>query len=217
MTTRLLRPFVITAAATFALVASAGHTLAQSGAPSREPVKGCKWERASDRTAGFAAWVQRCDFGHRKVHFLMKGNALMVQFSDAGAKPEAVIESFELQANESADAGIRRIFLAHVDKTAGTRCVIAPYKPGNAPAGATRFTFVPNAAYEKELKAKQNPNEVPEPPCGDYGRDPDGRRYFQAWITGNVRRVLFVNIGQDDPLFDEMTLQLLAPATSRKN
>jgi hypothetical protein len=213
------RPFshVLSAVAATLLSVSLTEPLhAQTGNPSREPVKGCKWERASDRTAGFAAWVQRCDFGHRKVHFLMKGNALMIQFSDAGAKPDAVIESFELQANESAEAGIRRTMLAHTDKAVAARCVIAPYKLGKAPAGATRFTFVPNAAYEKELKAKQNPNEVPEPPCGDYGTDPDGQRYFQAWPTGTVRRVLFVNVGQDEPLFDEMTLQLLGGVSGRK-
>lgn len=82
-----------------------------------------------------------------------------------------------------------------------------------------RFTFVPSATYEKALKAlkaQQNPNEVPEPPCGDWGTAPDGEQYFAVWPTSPVRRLLFVRVGQDTPLFDEMTLQLLAPPAAVK-
>jgi len=183
---------------------------AQTGAPSRGPEKGCKWERASDKTAGFAAWVERCDFGNRKIHLYIKGNALLQQYSDGGAMADTLIESFALQPNEAVDAGVRRVYLAHTTKAIADQCVMAPYTVGKAPAAVKRFTFVPNATYEKALKAKQNPNEVPEPPCGDRGIAPDGQQFFEVWPTGTVRRLLLVRVGQDTPLFDEMTLQLLA-------
>ncbi len=189
---------------------------AQTGAPSRAPQKGCKWERATDKTAGFAAWVERCDFGNRKIHLYIKGNALMQQYSDAGATPDALIESFALQPNEAVDAGVRRVYLAHTTKAISDKCVIAPYTLGKAAADAKRFTFVPNAAYAKSLKAKQDPNDIPEPPCGDWGIAPDGQQFFEAWPMNTVRRLLFVRVGQDTPLFDEMTLQLLATAPAVK-
>lgn len=188
---------------------------AQTGAPSRAAFKGCTWERASDPKAGFAAWVQRCDYGTRKIHFFIKGNALLQQYSDAGAAADTIIESFALEPNEAADAGVRRVYLAHTKKADSDRCVMAPYTTGKAPASMKRFTFVPNAAYAKLLKAKQDPNDVPEPPCGDWGTAPDGQQFFAVWPTSTARRVLFVRIGQDTPLFDEMTLQLL-PATAAK-
>lgn len=190
---------------------------AQTGAPSRAPVKGCTWERASDGTAGFAAWVQRCDFGTRKIHLYIKGNALMQQYSDAGATADAVIESFPFEPSELVEAAVRRIYLAHTKQSISARCVIAPYTLGKAPSDAKRFTFVPNAAYEKVLKAKQNPNEVPDPPCGDWGIAPDGQQFFEAWPKSTARRVLFVRVGQDEPLFDELTLQLLTAPAAKRN
>ena len=199
-----------------AVVPSARTAHAQTGAPSRAPEKGCTWERASDKSAGFAAWVERCDFGTRKIHLYIKGNALLQQYSDGGATADTLIESFALQPNETTEAGVRRVYLAHTAKVTSDKCVMAPYTLGKAPADVKRLTFVPNAAYEKALKAKQNPNEVPEPPCGDWGIAPDGQQFFAVWPTSAVRRLLFVRVGQDTPLFDEMTLQLLAPPAAVK-
>ena len=198
------------------VMASTKAASAQTGAPSRAPDKGCKWERVSDKTAGFAAWVERCDYGTRKIHLFIKGHALMQQYSDGGATADTLIESFALQPNETTDAGVRRVYFAHTTKAIRDKCVMAPYTPDKAPAGMKRLTFVPNARYEKLLKAKQDPNEVPDPPCGDWGMAPDGQQYFAVWPTSAVRRVLFVRVGQDTPLFDEMTLQLLASPARAK-
>ncbi len=38
-----------------------------------------------------------------------------------------------------------------------------PYTEGAIPAGVKRYTFSPEAAYAKELKAVADPNEIPEP------------------------------------------------------
>jgi hypothetical protein len=37
---------------------------------------------------------------------------------------------------------------------------------------------------------------------------PDGIQYFEV-PAGEGRRVLFVRVGQDEPLFDEQTLRVL--------
>lgn len=179
--------------------------------PSREPVKGCAWEKVSDDDVGLEAWVQRCDFGFRKIDFVFEKRSLAIRYSDGGAKPDPLVDVLDLKTGESLEAGMRRIFTEHTEKSVASRCVLAPYSAERPPAGVKRYTFVPNGAYQKELDAKANPNEVPEPPCGDWGTAPDGIQYFEVHSAATVRRVLFVRVGQDEPLFDEKTLKLVPP------
>jgi len=187
---------------------------ARNDAPSRPAIKGCKWEQLSNADAGLDAWAQRCDFGHRKIDLYLNGNAIMIRYSDGG-DPSALVEVLDRRAGESIEVGIRRIFAEHTaDKALVAQCVLAPYAAEKPPAGVKRYTFVPNAALKKRLDAQADPNEVPDPPCGDWGDAPDGIQYFEAQPASGARKVLFVRVGQDEPLFDEKTLRLLAPVKS---
>lgn len=174
-------------------------------APSRPADKGCKWETLSDPKLGLEARVERCDYGNRKIDFLVKGNSVMQRYSDGGA-PEPVIDVIDLQQGETAEAGLKRFFAAHTKKSVAARCVLAPYKDDSPRPGAKRYSFVPNAAYQKELNKTQSSDEVGDPPCGDYGESPDGIQYFE--VQPGAKRVLFVRVGQDIPLFDEQTLKI---------
>lgn len=178
--------------------------------PSRAPVKGCVWEKLSDAGIGLEAWVQRCDFGFRKIDLFFKGSSLFVRYSDAGA-PEPVVDVLELKAGETPEDGVKRLFAERTPKAVASRCVLAPDRENRPPKGAKRYTFVPDAAYGKELKGKGDPNDVPEPPCGDWGTAPDGIQYFEVQPASGARKVLFVRVGQDEPLFDEKNLKLFAP------
>ncbi|WP_258584055.1 hypothetical protein [Mesorhizobium sp. AR02] len=115
---------------------------------------------------------------------------------------------FVIKPSETAEAALLRLFVEKTDKAISARCVLAPYTEGTVPAGVKRYTFSPDAAYAKELKALANLEEVPEPPCGDWGEMPDGIQYFEVPV-GKGRKVLFVRAGQDEPLFDEQTLRVL--------
>lgn len=90
--------------------------------------------------------------------------------------------------------------------------MIAPRKQGRTPAGRVRCTFVPDAAYRRELRRRASPDEVGEPPCGPYGESPDGVRYFETQPKSGVARILFVRVGQDEPPFDGRTRELLPPS-----
>ncbi len=175
--------------------------------PSRPAEKGCVWEKVSNPALGFEAWVQRCNFGSRKIDLFIKGSSLFSRFSDGG-EPDPVVDILALLPGETPEAGIKRIFAAHTDQKLVKRCVLAPYK-GDSRQGAKRYTFVPDAAYQKELDKKSDPNEVGDPACGDWGDAPDGIQYFEAQPSSGARKVLFVRAGQDQPLFDEKTLRLL--------
>ncbi|TIM22066.1 MAG: hypothetical protein E5Y74_11410, partial [Mesorhizobium sp.] len=114
---------------------------------------------------------------------------------------------FDIISGETAEAALRRLFLEKTDKTVSARCVLTPHTESTVPAGVKRYTFSPDAAYAKELKALADPNEIPEPPCGVWGEMPDGVQYFEVPAEGHS--LLFVRIGQDEPLFDEQTLRVL--------
>jgi hypothetical protein len=185
---------------------------AQGVAPSRPAEKGCAWEQVQ-ADSGLAAWVQRCDFGFRQIDLFMQGNRLMQRYSDSPASPEAVIEVFDLQAGVAIEAGVKRIFAEQtLDKKLARRCVLAPFHEKSIPADVRRYTFVPDAAYRKTLAAHAKKDEVPDPPCGDWGIAPDGIQYFEAQPGRAADRVMFVRVGQDAPLFDEQTLKLTGRA-----
>jgi hypothetical protein len=188
------------------------HVAMAAQLPSRAAQKGCAWEKLSDAALGLDAWVEQCDFSYRKIHIYAKGNALMQHFSDGG-EDEKLIETFELKKNETPQDGIRRVFVEHTpDKTLAARCLVKPYQDPDphaspAPAGVKRYTILPDAALKKELDAKNDPGDIPDPPCGDWGDAPDSIQYYET--QAGARRVMFVRAGQDEPPIDEKTQRLL--------
>ena len=179
------------------------------GGPSRPAIKGCTWEQLSDTALGLVAWVQRCDLGFRKIGFLFTAGSLAVRYSDGGGAPDPLVDVLDLLPGEAPAAGVKRLFAARTRQDIASRCVMVPYRDGKPPAGVKRFTFVPNAVFQKTLDKKADPNEIPDPPCGDWGTRPDGIQYFETQPASGARKVLFVRVGLDEPLFDEKTLKLL--------
>lgn len=175
--------------------------------PSRKAFKDCRWEKLTDANVGLDAWVMRCSYGSQKIDFAMSGHTLTMRTT--GEKPQPVVEVIDLQPGETAKQGIRRFFDARTDKTLARRCLLAPFDGGKEklPPGVTRYTFVADATLKKELDAKAVPGDIPDPPCGEWGDQPDFIQYFE--VHEGARRVLFVNVGQDDPLYDEKTLRIL--------
>lgn len=185
---------------------------ANKDAPSRAASKDCRWEKLKDDKLGLEAWVERCNYGNRKIDLFARNNALMLRYSDGG-EPEALIETFDLKADETPEAGVKRIFAEHTpDKNVAARCLMKPYKGYNDPGpppGAKRYTFVANADLQKEVDKKTDPGDIPEPACGEWGDMPDGIQYFEVQPANNPHKVMFVRAGQDEPMFDERTLRLL--------
>ena len=195
-------------AAVVAVASVASAATPSPDRPSKPPMKGCVWEKLADEKVGLAAWVQRCDLGFRKIDFLFTGASLSERFSDGGP-PEPVVDVLDLRPGEAPEAGLRRIFAERTDQTIARRCLLAPFRGTKTPPGLKRYTFVPDPAFAKELAARADPNLVGDPPCGDLGDAPDGIQYFETHPKSGARKVLFVRVGQDDPLFDEGTLRLL--------
>jgi hypothetical protein len=168
-------------------------------APSRPPDKGCAWEKFSDASVGLEAWVERCDYGGRKIDFVAQGRSLAMRYSDGG-KPEAVVDVIDRLPGESGEAAVKRVFAAHTDKTLVAKCVARPFRGMTARKDVQRYTFV----LKNPKTVKETPDgDIPEPPCGEWGASADGIQYFEVHPT----KVFFVRVGQDIPLFDEQTLR----------
>ena len=174
----------------------AAGPLFAADAPSRPPEKGCKWEKFSNASVGLEAWVQRCDYGSRKIDFVPSGRSLAIRYSDGGA-PENVVDVIDRLPGESGAAAVKRVFDAHTDKALAAKCVARPFRGMTARKDVQRLTFV--LKHPKKTPA----GDVPEPPCGEWGDAPDGIQYFEVHPT----KIFFVRAGQDIPLFDEQTLR----------
>jgi hypothetical protein len=212
MSTKLIAGRALASALAVAgLLVAATAFAAGNDRPSRAPAKGCAWEKFTDSALGLAAWVQHCDYGFRKIDFLIVGNSLAVRYSDGGA-PDPVIDVLDLLPGETPTAGIKRVFAAHTEPSLAARCRLAEYRREKPPPGVKRYTFVPRPAYQKEVDAKSSPDEVGDPACGDRGDAPDGIQYFETRPADHARKILFVRAGQDEPLFDEKTLHVITPA-----
>jgi hypothetical protein len=193
---------------------SIASNAARNDRPSRAPVKGCTWEKFADAGLGLAAWVQRCDFGFRKIDFLTRGKSLAIRYSDAG-EPDPVVDVIDVHKDEMPLATMKRHFAAHTPAAIARRCVLAPYRGVPPRSGVLRYAFVPDPAYRQELRRKTKPDEVGDPPCGEWGDAPDGIQYYEAPANQGAHKILFVRVGQDEPLFDEKTLRVVTPAPRR--
>src|SRR5436305_13983649 len=96
-------------------------------APSRPAEKGCVWEKFSNASVGLEAWVQRCDYGSRKIDFVPSGRSLAIRYSDGGA-PENVVDVIDRLPGESGAAAVKRVFDAHTDKALAAKCVARPFR-----------------------------------------------------------------------------------------
>jgi len=195
--------------ACLALAVLMAPAFARGAKPSRAAVKGCAWVHSINAASGLDAWVQRCDFGARKIDFVTTGASLAIRYDGGTADP--LVDVLELKDAETIDAGLTRLFGERTDAAVAARCVLKPYAYyKGTPKGVRRYTFVPNRVLQAELDKTRSPDEVGDPPCGDFGDAPDGIQYFEVQPNSvAARRVLFVRIGQDEPLFDEQTLKIL--------
>src|SRR5664280_486171 len=137
--------------------------------PVAPPGQGLRLGEVLRCKVGLEAWVQRCDFGFRKIVFLAVGRSLAIRYSDGSGAPDPLVDVFDLLPDETPDDGVKRVFRARTKKAFAGRCVMQASRDTKPPSGVKRLTFVPDPAYQKELDAKADPNEVGDPPCGDWG------------------------------------------------
>jgi hypothetical protein len=187
---------------------------ASAAPPSRAPEKGCVWKRLDAPELGVSLYHQKCDFGFRTADHSASaktGSVYEVLRDTATGREskEPVISMIPVKAGETPEAAIRREVFPSMKGLERNRCVVVRKNVAALDsAGKAAYTIVPNAAYAAEL-AKQFRDEVPPPPCGARGESADGQSYFEFHPRESSRRIAFVDLGQDEPLFDERSLRFL--------
>jgi hypothetical protein len=167
-----------------------------------DPAK-CQWDWKDG--GGIGVWTERCtlDTGVWELKFdeSLPGFTLTVD----GKGGETVLQLFRKPADADISAILpelrRRGYIPDDDL-----CVFQPAAIRPAPRTIAFFDIQPTGARKEALEATP-PDEIPEPPCGDYGWSTHGVRYFMTDIR-HPGSVLYLNEGQDGMMFDPKTVTL---------
>ena len=193
--------------ATIALPALAAPVQPPQPTTSTIPGK-CTWHWQTG--AGLGVWTERCEAnGVWELTYRadLPGFALTID----GAESGAVIHVFQKPAGADIAAilpELRKRGLIPDDD----ECIFAPVSDETLlgiaplPPGRSAFEIVPMGKRKATLDATPA-DEVPEPPCGEYGWGPEGVRYF---ITDRAHpsAVVYLNLCQDGTMFDPATVTL---------
>jgi hypothetical protein len=85
-------------------------------------------------------------------------------------------------------------------------CVFVRARGHAAPRGARAYEIRPTGARLAALRATPR-DQVPDPPCGEYGWSTHGVRWFVV-DPRHPGWVVYVNLGQDGTLIDPATLRI---------
>ena len=184
------------------LAALAVPAAAQPPMPEGSSVPGkCTWEWMTG--AGVGIWAERCDLDTGlwtpRLDDTLPGFVLTID----GAPQETILQVFEKPADAGVDAILPALraggYIPDDDDCVFEAAAIRP-----APRTIAFHEIRPVGARLAAFEATPG-DEVPEPPCGDYGWSTHGVRYFMT-DTRFPERVLYVNVGQDGTMFDAASI-----------
>jgi len=183
-------------------------TLAASLPPARadEPPPGrtdpsCQWQWL--KGDGLALWAESCPFdtGHWHVRFAPEGPGFMLYVNDEPQR--LVLQRFAVPAGEPLATLLptlrQRGLIADSED-----CVFQPAALRPTPRTIQQFEIRPTGETLKRFEATPS-DEVPEPPCGDYGWSTHGVRYFQTDLR-HPGTVIYIDLGQDGTFIAPETL-----------
>ncbi len=182
----------------------------------RPPFPGCRWSVVDG--AGLKVRVQECLFPgnsalpdrHVRVAASESLPGYFVEVADGQEAYRAtalVIQVFRKEPNVGIESLLSRIqddptypYGAECEFTVSKRSLIL---------GKTRYQLVPVGLSKAYFDAQMaRGDEVPQDPCGSYGYSVSGERYFEVQAA-HPETVLFINAGQEQPLFDENNIVIV--------
>lgn len=189
------------------LAASAVH------AASRDPEPGCTWQPFESRELGIRLLVQDCADPRAKYVFSARDGWLEQHrpADDMTFGSSRVIRVLSKPADQPIETAIRAQFIATLaEREAQASCKVVPAKETAVKRGGKRlFELVPTGAYEKKI-LRELQKEPRDFGCGDYGKG-QSTVYFEYHPAESKTRFLWVDAGQDAPLFDENSIEFISP------
>jgi hypothetical protein len=174
----------------------------------------CVWEwKQQELPDGgtLGVWAERCAFDTGDWELVWAADLPGFNLAVDGEPQFTVIQVFDKPAEAEPSAILpelrERGYIPDDDE-----CILEPAADsvlatiGPSPRTQAFFEVRPTGARLAALEATPA-DEVPEPPCGEYGWSTHGVRYFMTDIT-HATRVIYVNLGQDGTMFDPRTIIL---------
>lgn len=178
---------------------AAGLCATIADVPSRKAYEGFEWERVTG--AGLSFWAQHNPDIRVMADPSLPG-AVVVRNGDTA--PRKVIQVFELKNRSIED--VLPLLQKEEGWDASQSCQFKEVKSGRE--GVKRYLLVPAGSYAAEVDKQMKEEPVPST-CSGWGVGNSGMRYFEVQDS-HPDRAVFVEIGQDAPLFDESSICLTA-------
>ena len=160
--------------------------------PSRAPHEGFEWQELTG--AGLRLWVQSNDRIRLVADPALPG---IVMVRDGDNTPRMLIRIFDLPDNDINDVIDALSATPGWDKS--QTCRFEEVKsPRN---GVRRYALVPDGEYAVQTGKLMKSEPLPAP-CNGWGVGNSGTRYFEIHES-RPDKAIFMEIGQEAPLFDE--------------
>lgn len=163
----------------------------------------CRWEWKVG--GGLGVWAERCalDTGvwELRVDEDLPGFVLTVD----GVDQDVVLQEFDRPAGADVSAILPELRQRGYIPDDGD-CVFAPADIKPPTATVAYFDIRPTGTRKAAFEATPE-DEVPDPPCGDYGWSTHGVRYFMT-DSRSPAHVVYINTGQDGMMFDPSTVTI---------
>jgi hypothetical protein len=180
--------------------------------PSRTPDPGCSWEDFASADLGIRPLVENCV--DPSMHYVFSANGDWLEqhrpSDDRTFGSHQIIRVIKKPEDQPIEAAIRQQFIAALtDKAARASCKVAPAKDtGVRGSGKILLEIVPTGAYARKIDRllKDEPRDFG---CGDYGKG-QATLYFEYHPAESKTKYLWIDAGQDEPLFDRNSIQIIA-------
>lgn len=163
--------------------------------PSRKAYDGFVWKNLS--AVGLNLWAQSND-DIRLIGDSSLPGIVMVRKGDMS--PHMLIRIFDLPNNDIND--VIKTLEASDNWDKSQTCKFKEVESGRK--NIRRFVLMPDGAYAAEIEKQMKQEPVPAP-CNGWGVGNSGKRYFEIHES-HPDKALFLEIGQDAPLFDENSI-----------
>ena len=171
----------------------------------RKPYEGFEWKEISG--AGMKLMAQRSENIRLLVDPLLHGIVMVRNGDDA---PHALIRIFQLKNKRIDD--VIDILSNSADWDKNQTCRFEEVSSGRS--GVRRYIMLPDGDYAEMIDSMKKQEPVPST-CNGWGTGNSGMRYFEIYDDAPDKAV-FVEIGQDAPLFDENSIELCYDLTRGK-
>ncbi len=166
--------------------------------PLRQAYEGFEWEKVSG--AGIELWAQKSKNIQIGISETLPGAFVERIENGKPVATDLVIQIFELKNQRIED--VLDDLKGYEKWNEEEKCAFSKIESGRP--DVDRYILMPTGKALKEYEARSSQEPICST-CGEFGSGNSGVRYFEIHHS-NKNKALFIDIGQEEPLFDEKTI-----------